>query len=83
MQQESIQAFTIKHILQIQSTKNLKARKIAIQTWVSQIQITITTNMMIEVLIIQNQATPDLVIPILVTLDQAIVLHPGQVHHPQ
>ena len=39
--------------------------------------------MMIEVLIIQNQATPDLVIPILVTLDQAIVLHPGQVHHPQ
>jgi hypothetical protein len=63
--------------------KNQKARKIAIQTSVSQIQIKITTNMMIEVLIIQNQATPDLVIPILVTPDQAIVLHPDQIHHPQ
>ena len=83
MQQELIQVFTTKHTHQIQSMKNQKARKIAIQTWVSQIQITITTNMMIEVLIIQNQATPDLVIPILVTLDQNIVLHPGQVHHPQ
>ena len=83
MQQELIQVFTTKHTHQIQSMKNQKARKIAIQTRVSQIQITITTNMMIEVLIIQNQATPDLVIPILVTLDQTIVLHPGQVHHPQ
>ena len=33
---------------------------------------------MIEVLTTQNLATLDLV-----TLDQAIVLHPGQVHHPQ
>ena len=61
--------------------KNQKARKTAIQILVSQAQITITTNLMIEVRIIQNLVTQNLVTQNLVTQDQAIVLHPGQVHH--
>ena len=56
--------------------KNLKTRKTAIQILVSQAQITITINLMIEVRIIQSLVTQDQA-----TQDQAIVLHPGQVHH--